>query len=70
VFYLVHVALAALLLAPRPAWLVAMLTSLAFGSLFVLPSRTIDPHAMQGTYGEYLLSKVSKVFPELAPAVR
>src|SRR5262245_3113468 len=30
----------------------------------------IDPHAMQGTYGEYLLSKVSKVFPELAPAVR
>jgi isopenicillin N synthase-like dioxygenase len=26
----------------------------------------IDPHAMQGTYGEYLLSKVSKVFPELA----
>ena len=30
----------------------------------------IDPHAMQGTYGEYLLSKVSKVFPELAPTVR
>jgi isopenicillin N synthase-like dioxygenase len=30
----------------------------------------IDPHRMQGTYGEYLLSKVSKVFPELAPAVR
>jgi isopenicillin N synthase-like dioxygenase len=29
----------------------------------------IDPHAMQGTYGEYLLSKVSKVFPELAPTV-
>lgn len=26
----------------------------------------IDPHAAQGTYGEYLLSKVSKVFPELA----
>jgi isopenicillin N synthase-like dioxygenase len=26
----------------------------------------IDPHAMQGTYGEYLLSKVSKVFPDLA----
>jgi polar amino acid transport system ATP-binding protein len=25
----------------------------------------IDPHALQGTYGEYLLSKVSKVFPEL-----
>jgi polar amino acid transport system ATP-binding protein len=30
----------------------------------------IDPHALQGTYGEYLLSKVSKVFPELAPTVR
>ena len=30
----------------------------------------IDPHALRGTYGEYLLSKVSKVFPELAPAVR
>lgn len=29
----------------------------------------IDPHALQGTYGEYLLSKVSKVFPELAPTV-
>ena len=30
---------------------------------------TIDPHVMQGTYGEYLLSKVSKVFPDLAPTV-
>jgi len=28
-----------------------------------------DPHAMQGTYGEYLLSKVSKVFPDLVPKV-
>ncbi len=26
----------------------------------------IDPHALQGTYGEYLLSKVAKVFPDLA----
>ena len=26
----------------------------------------IDPHAMQGTYGEYLLNKVAKVFPDLA----
>jgi len=51
VFYLVHVALAALLLAPRPAWLVAALTSLAFGSLFVLPARTIDPHAMHMHHG-------------------
>jgi two-component system sensor histidine kinase RegB len=51
VFYLVHVALAALLLAPRPAWLVASLTSLAFGSLFVLPSHTIDPHAMHMHHG-------------------
>ena len=51
VFYLVHVALASLLLAPRPAWLVAALTSLAFGSLFVLPSRTIDPHSMHMHHG-------------------
>ena len=51
VFYLVHVALAALLLAPRPAWLVAALTSLSFGSLFVLPSHTIDPHAMHMHHG-------------------
>ncbi len=51
VFYLVHVALAALLLTPRPAWLVAALTSLSFGSLFVLPSHTIDPHAMHMHHG-------------------
>lgn len=30
----------------------------------------IDPHAAQGTYGEYLLSKVTKVFPDLATRVR
>jgi two-component system sensor histidine kinase RegB len=51
VFYLVHVALAALLLSPRPAWFVAALTSLAFGSLFVLPSHPIDPHAMHMHHG-------------------
>ena len=51
VFYLVHVALSALLLAPQRAWLVAALTSLAFGSLFVLPSHTIDPHAMHMHHG-------------------
>ncbi|HET7544413.1 MAG TPA: ATP-binding protein [Polyangiaceae bacterium] len=51
VFYLVHVALAALLLAPRHAWLVASLTSLAFGSLFVLPSHPIDAHAMHMQHG-------------------
>ena len=51
VFYLVHVALAALLLAPRPAWLVAALTSLSFGSLFVLPAHPIDPHAMHMHHG-------------------
>jgi two-component system sensor histidine kinase RegB len=51
VFYLVHVALSALLLAPRRAWLVAALTSLAFGSLFVLPSHTVDPHAMHMQHG-------------------
>lgn len=51
VFYLVHVALASLLLAPRRAWLVAAFTSLSFGSLFVLPSHTIDPHAMHMHHG-------------------
>jgi len=51
VFYLVHVALSALLLAPYRAWLLAALTSLAFGSLFVLPSHTIDPHAMHMHHG-------------------
>jgi two-component system sensor histidine kinase RegB len=51
VFYLVHVALAALLLAPYRAWLVAALTSFAFGSLFVLPAHTIDPHAMHMHHG-------------------
>jgi isopenicillin N synthase-like dioxygenase len=25
----------------------------------------VSPHAFEGTYGEYLLGKVSKVFPEL-----
>jgi len=51
VFYLVHVALAALLLAPRPAWCVAAATSLAFGSLFVLPAHAIDAHAMHMQHG-------------------
>jgi two-component system, sensor histidine kinase RegB len=51
VFYLVHVALSALLLAPRRAWLVTALTSLAFASLFVLPSHVIDPHAMHMHHG-------------------
>lgn len=54
VFYLVHVALASLLLAPRRAWLVAAFTSLSFGSLFVLPSHTIDPHAMHMHHGASL----------------
>ena len=30
----------------------------------------IDPHAARGTYGEYLLSKVTKVFPDLATRVK
>jgi two-component system sensor histidine kinase RegB len=51
VFYLVHVALSALLLPPRRAWLVTALTSLAFASLFVLPSHVIDPHAMHMHHG-------------------
>jgi isopenicillin N synthase-like dioxygenase len=28
-----------------------------------------DPHAFEGTYGEYLLGKVSKVFPDLGRRV-
>ncbi|HWZ88059.1 MAG TPA: histidine kinase dimerization/phospho-acceptor domain-containing protein, partial [Polyangiaceae bacterium] len=51
VFYLVHVALSALLLPPRRAWLVTALTSLAFALLFVLPSHVIDPHAMHMLHG-------------------
>lgn len=51
VFYLVHVALSALLLPPRQAWLLAGLTSLAFGALFVLPSHSIDAHAMHMQHG-------------------
>ncbi len=51
VFYLVHVALSALLLPPRRAWLVAALSSLAFAALFFLPSHTIDPHAMHMQHG-------------------
>jgi two-component system sensor histidine kinase RegB len=45
VFYLVHVALAALLLDARRTWLLAALSSLAFGSLFLLPSHAVDAHA-------------------------
>ncbi|HEY2405062.1 MAG TPA: ATP-binding protein [Polyangiaceae bacterium] len=45
VFYLVHVALAALLLDSWRTWLLAALSSLAFGSLFLLPSHAIDAHA-------------------------
>jgi len=40
-----------LLLPPRRAWLVTALTSLAFASLFVLPSHVIDPHAMHMHHG-------------------
>jgi two-component system sensor histidine kinase RegB len=43
VFFLVHVALASLLLPPRAAWGLVGLTVLAFGSLFLWPGR--DPHA-------------------------
>jgi two-component system, sensor histidine kinase RegB len=46
VFYLVSVALAALLVDVRHTWLLAGFTSLAFGSLFILPTHQIDAHAM------------------------
>jgi len=45
VFYLVEVALAALLVTPRAAWGLAILSSVAFGSLFLLPAHEVDPHA-------------------------
>jgi two-component system, sensor histidine kinase RegB len=51
VFYLVHVALAALLLDPRRTWVVAGFTSLAFGALFVLPSHALDAHSRLMQHG-------------------
>jgi two-component system, sensor histidine kinase RegB len=58
-FYIVHVALAALLLKPRLAWSVVSSTMLMFAALFVLPSTTpllqMAPHLF-GTWIAYVLS--------------
>lgn len=54
VFFLVHVALAAVLLPPVYAWAMVALTVAAFGALFALPT---DPHAMHmhgGGFGAHL----------------
>ena len=45
VFYLVEVALSAILLDARRAWALAVITSACFGALFLLPSHAIDEHA-------------------------
>lgn len=45
VFYLVEVALSAILLDARRAWALAGLSSACFGALFLLPSHAIDEHA-------------------------
>jgi two-component system sensor histidine kinase RegB len=50
VFYVVHVALAAMLLETRRAWLVATITIVAFACLFLM--QPDDPHAMH--HGEAL----------------
>jgi len=80
VFYLVEVALAALLLDVRGTWCLAALTSLGFGSLFVLPSYAIDPHAahhasalhLQGMWVAYTLAAffVGHFGSKLAEALR
>ncbi|MEZ0312164.1 MAG: ATP-binding protein [Myxococcota bacterium] len=53
VFYLVHVALAAMLLSPRWTWLLAVTTTICFGTLFIL--MPIDPHAhIRGDFNVHL----------------
>lgn len=65
VFYLVSVALAGVLLGPRGAWPLAVLTSIGFALLFVLPSGPLDEHShhmhasplhLYGMWGAYTLA--------------
>jgi two-component system sensor histidine kinase RegB len=81
VFYLVEVALAALLVTPRAAWGLAILSSLAFGSLFLLPAHEVDPHAkhhmasplhLQGMWIAYTLAAgfVAHFVTRVASALR
>ena len=46
VLYLVHIALAAVVLRPTYAWALAALSASCFGALFALPSQAENPHAM------------------------
>jgi len=46
VLYLVHIALAAVVLRPTYAWALAALSAACFGALFALPSEAANPHAM------------------------
>jgi two-component system, sensor histidine kinase RegB len=46
VLYLVHIALAAVVLRPTYAWALAALSASCFGALFALPSEAANPHAM------------------------
>jgi two-component system sensor histidine kinase RegB len=46
VLYLVHIALAAVVLRSSYAWALAALSAGCFGALFALPSEAADPHSM------------------------
>jgi two-component system sensor histidine kinase RegB len=76
VFFLVHVALASLLLPPRAAWGLVGVTVLAFGSLFLLPGQNHNAHvhpvgathlfgmwvsyALTASFVAYFIGKVSQ----------
>jgi two-component system sensor histidine kinase RegB len=63
-FFVVHVAVAALLLGPRWAALLVLVTSLCFAALFLIPTAWLGPHALhvaspmhlQGMWAAYVLS--------------
>jgi two-component system, sensor histidine kinase RegB len=63
-FYVVHVAVAALMLGPLWALLLVVLTSLCFGALFFVPAHELGAHAshaastvhLQGMWAAYVLS--------------
>jgi two-component system sensor histidine kinase RegB len=63
-FFVVHVAVAALLLGPRWAALLVFVTSLCFAALFLIPTAWLGPHALhvaspmhlQGMWAAYVLS--------------
>jgi two-component system sensor histidine kinase RegB len=55
VFFLVHVALASLLLEPRLAWTLVVLTVVAFASLFLLPAQHMVLHHHGGAFSAHLV---------------